>query len=165
MASGWAEDDWDAQPETVTKPLTKQEAAALIEAKPQVGIAQVLRVQVVVALLVALLLYVLVGKNAAASLVYGALVVLVPSALFARGIKSRFAKQSAMNATLAFFLWEGFKLAVTIVMLALAVKIAANFGFGMQWPYLLLGMVVTMKAVWIALWWHRRALKKNETQR
>lgn len=78
------------------------------------------------------------------SAAYGALCVLLPAALFARGVLR---PAPVGVAVMGFFVWEGVKLALTFAMLAAAPKLLA----GLVWPALLVGLVVTMKTSWVAL--------------
>ena len=45
--------------------------------------------------------------------------------------------------------WEAVKLALTVLLLALAPRLVA----GLSWPGLLLGLVVCLKVYWLALLW------------
>ena len=48
---------------------------------------------------------------------------------------------------LAFFFWEAVKIALTVAMLFAAPKVVTD----LSWPALLVGLVVTMKAIWMTL--------------
>ncbi len=97
----------------------------------------------------ALLVWVVTGKAAlAVSAAYGALAVVIPAALFARGLMSQFSSLNALTAGFGFFLWEMLKIAVTIVLIAVAPKLVAD----LDWLAMLIGLIVTMKAVWLVLW-------------
>jgi len=50
-------------------------------------------------------------------------------------------------AVLGFFVWEVVKIALTVVMLALATRVIDE----LSWPAMLVGLVVTMKVYWVAL--------------
>ena len=136
------------------KPLTSEEAALL---RPKiVGFSpwHVIGVQALVGLLVVVLVW-LVSDQAAwgKSAGYGALAVLVPAMLFARGL-IRQQRASAPGAALAgMFVWEFVKIILTLVMLFAAPRVVAD----LNWLALLAGFVVTMKASWLATFWqHRR---------
>ena len=86
---------------------------------------------------------------------YGALAVVLPAALFARGV-ARSGGQ-ANTAVARFFVWELAKLALTIAMLAAAPRVVTD----LNWLALLAGMVVTMKTYWIALKW-RSGVRKTD---
>lgn len=136
------------------KPLTAEEAALL---RPKiVGFSpwHVIGVQVLVGVLVVLVVW-LVSDQAAwgKSTGYGALAVLVPAVLFARGV-TRQRRATAPGAALAgLFVWEFVKIILTLVMLFAAPRVIDD----LNWLALLAGFVVTMKASWLAmLWRHRR---------
>ena len=79
--------------------------------------------------------------------VYGALAVVIPAALFARGLTSRVSSMNAGAAVFAFFLWEMVKIALTLAMLFAAPRLVES----LSWPAMLVGLVVTMKVYWVAL--------------
>jgi ATP synthase protein I len=78
---------------------------------------------------------------------YGALAVIIPGAVFARGLTSKLSSVNAGAAMLAFFFWEAVKIALTVAMLFAAPKVVTD----LSWPALLVGLVVTMKAIWMTL--------------
>lgn len=136
------------------KPLTREEAQKLREAKPSISPWAVLAGQLVVGVLVACAAWLLTGRPSAGwSAMYGVLAVVVPGALFARGLTS---KVSAMNpgaAVAGFFLWEMVKIGLTVAMLFAAPRMVPD----LSWPALLVGLVVTMKVVWLVLWFQSRS--------
>ena len=74
--------------------------------------------QVVVGLLVALVAWGLTGKQDLGwSAGYGALAVVIPAAMFARGLTGRFSSLNAGTAVVGFMLWEMVKMALTVAML------------------------------------------------
>ena len=81
------------------------------------------------------------------SVLYGALAVVVPGALFARGIMSKVSSLNPGAAVAGFFLWEMVKVGLTIAMLFAAPRLVPD----LSWPAMLVGMVVTMKVVWLLL--------------
>ena len=103
--------------------------------------------QAVAGILVMLVAWLVSGqKHIAWSAGYGALAVVVPAALFARGMGRK--RHSAKAVMTGFFGWEMAKIGLTVAMLAAAPKVIAP----LSWLALLAGMVVTMKTYWIALW-------------
>lgn len=133
---------------TEFKRLTAQEAQALRELEPPVSPWRVIRWQVVVGLLVALLAWVVSARPAAAwSAGYGALVVIIPAALFARGLMSQFSSINAMTAGFGFFVWEAVKIGVSVGMLFAAPQLLAE----LDWLAMLIGLIVTLKVYWLAL--------------
>ena len=138
------------------KPLTAQEAQAWRQRHPSPSVWRIVVWQVLVGLLVALLALLVSRKlNVALSAAYGALAVVLPSALFARGMGRM--KASPRAVLVGFFGWEMAKIALTVAMLAAAPKLIAP----LSWLALLVGMVVTMKTYWIALWVRSRIRKTD----
>ncbi len=90
---------------------------------------------------------------------YGALAVIVPAALFARGLTSSAASVNAMTAAVGFAVWQGVKLVLTVLLLALAPRVLNE----VSWPALLAGMLLAMKVYWLALAWGkpRQATPQN----
>ena len=128
------------------KPLTAQEAQAWRQRHPSLSVWRIVAMQVLVGLLVTLLALLVSRKvSVALSAGYGALAVVLPSALFARGMGRM--RASAGAVLTGFFGWEMAKIALTVAMLAAASKLIAP----LSWLALLVGMVVTMKTYWIAL--------------
>lgn len=129
------------------KPLSAQEAQDWRQRHPAFSVWRVVLVQLVVGVLVALVALLVTRKVSVAwSAGYGALAVVLPAALFARGMGRM--KASAGAALAGFFGWEMVKIALTVAMLAAAPKLIAS----LSWLALLAGMVITMKTYWIALW-------------
>ena len=129
------------------EPLTREQAQALREKHPSISPWAVVWCQAGFGLVLALVGGVWGGSHVAWSVAYGALAVVVPATLFARGVRGRFASLNPGSAMMAFFLWELVKLIVTFVMLALAPK----FVVALSWPAMLVGLVLTMKVYWVAL--------------
>ncbi|NMM90162.1 ATP synthase subunit I [Rhodococcus sp. SRB_17] len=129
------------------KPLTAQEAQAWRKRHPALSVWWLVGAQALVGVLVAVATVLWTGKAFLAwSAAYGALAVVLPSALFARGMGR--VRASGGAALAGFFGWEMAKIALTVAMLAAAPKLIAP----LSWLALLVGMVVTMKTYWIALW-------------
>ena len=128
------------------KPLTAQEAHEWRKRNPAVSVWRLVGMQAVAGVLVALLAWALSGEAPVAwSAGYGALAVVVPAALFARGMGRKRHSAKAMMA--GFFGWEMAKIGLTVAMLAAAPRLVPQ----LSWLALLVGMVVTMKTYWIAL--------------
>jgi len=129
-------------------PLTAEQAQALREQNPSLSPWWVVAGQVVVGALVALAAWGVTGKTSVAvSAGWGALAVVIPAALFARGVTGQFASANAGSAVLGFFVWEFVKIVVTVGVLFAAHRLVAN----LSWPAMLVGLVVTMKVYWLAL--------------
>lgn len=125
-----------------------EEVRQLRVKNPPVSPWRVVAGQVVVGLLVALAAWLLTGKqNVGWSAGYGALAVVIPAALFARGLTGRFASLNPMAAVMGFFVWEMVKIFLTVAMLFAAPRLVV----GLSWPAMLVGLVVTMQVYWAAL--------------
>jgi ATP synthase protein I len=136
------------QDEPAFRPLSAEEAQALRERHPSVSPWRVVRWQVVVGLVVALLAWALTGRqNIGWSAGYGALAVVIPAVIFARGLTGRFSSLNAGTAAVGFMAWEMVKIAASIALLAMAPKWVS----ALSWPALLIGLVLTMKVYWVAL--------------
>ncbi|QDL39360.1 ATP synthase subunit I [Rhodoferax sediminis] len=132
------------------KPLTPEQARQLRAKSPSLSPWWVVVGQVVVGALVALAAWALTGRQHVGwSAGYGALAVVIPAALFARGLASRVSSVSAGAAVFGFFLWEAVKIALTVAMLFAAPRLVTD----LSWPAMLVGLVVTMKVYWVALVW------------
>ena len=130
------------------EPLTADQARKLREQNPPVSPWLVIGGQVVVGSVVALAAWALTGRqNAGWSAGYGALAVVIPAAIFARGLTGRFASLNAGTAAVGFMLWEMVKIALTVAMLVAAPRLVS----ALSWPALLAGLVLTMKVYWLAL--------------
>lgn len=106
-----------------------------------------------VGLVVVLLAWGFFGETVAKSLACGVLAVVVPAALFARGVTSRFAQANVGTAVMSFFLWELVKVVMTVGLLLAAHRWVTN----LSWPAMLVGLVVTVKVYWLALAFRRKA--------
>ena len=148
-----AGDDVDGlEPES--KPLTFEEAALL---RPKlVGFSpwRVIGIQALVGLLLVAVVWLVSDQLAwAKSVGYGALAVLVPAVLFARGLTRQSGASAPGAALVGLFVWEFVKIILTLLMLVAAPRVIGD----LNWLALLAGFVVTMKASWLAmLWQHRR---------
>lgn len=140
--------DGDGADEQDYKPLTKHEAQDLRMRDPAVSPWWIVGLQCVAGLVVALVAWGVSGDAVAAwSAAYGALAVIIPAALFARGLMSQFSSINAATAGFGFFLWEAVKIAVSIAMIAVAPRLIEN----LSWLALLAGLFVTLKMYWLAL--------------
>jgi len=142
--------DFDAEDsEALTfKRLTKQEAQALRELQPPISPWRIVRLQVLVGVVVTVLAWAFTMKASVAwSAAYGALAVVIPAVLFARGLMGQFSSINAMTAGFGFFVWVAVKICVSVAMLAAAQKMVAD----LDWLAMLISLVVTMKVYWVAL--------------
>ena len=142
----YGDDEETQEPEF--RRLSAQEVRQLREDNPPVSPWRVVSGQVMVGLLVALAAWLLTGRqNVGWSAGYGALAVVLPAALFARGLTGRFASFNPAAAMIGFFVWEMVKIALTVAMLLGAQKLIKD----LSWPAMLVGLVVTMQVYWAAL--------------
>lgn len=130
------------------KPLTAQEAEQWRSRNPPISVWRVVAGQALVGVLVALVAWALTGRASVGwSAAYGALAVVVPAGLFARGVFRHKASSDPRAAMLGFFGWEIAKIVLTVALLAAAPWLVP----GLSWIALLAGMVITMKTYWVAL--------------
>jgi ATP synthase protein I len=142
---GGAEDEAEVSDFT---PLTAEQAQVLRAKSPSVSPWVVVGAQVLMGLLVTLVAWLVSGRQVVAvSAASGALAVVFPAALFARGVTGRFAAANAGSAVFSFFLWELVKMVMTVVVMYAAYRSIEN----LSWPAMLVGLVVTMKVYWLAL--------------
>ena len=146
-------------PEEGFKPLTADEARQLRERSPSVSPWRVIGGQVLAGLLVALAAWGLTGReNLGWSAGYGALSVVIPAAVFARGLTGRLSSLNPATAMVGFFVWEMIKMALTLAMLLAAPRLVT----ALSWPAMLVGLAVAMQAYWVALMFAPRAKKLRD---
>ncbi|KQB59578.1 ATP synthase protein I [Acidovorax sp. 93] len=130
------------------KPLTAEEAEVWRSRNPSISVWKVVAGQALVGMLVALVAWALTGRASVGwSAAYGALAVVAPAALFARGVLRHSASSKPRAAMVGFFGWEIAKIVLTVALLAAAPRLVS----GLSWIALLVGMVVAMKTYWVAL--------------
>ena len=130
------------------KPLTAEEAEQWRSRNPPISVWKVVAGQALVGMLVALGAWVLTGSAQVGwSAAYGALAVVAPAALFARGVLRQKASANPGAAMVGFFGWEIAKILLTVALLVAAPRLVS----GLSWIALLVGMVVAMKTYWVAL--------------
>ena len=147
------EDEADEQP---FKRLTRAEADALRARQPVLSPWRVVAAQAGFGALISVLAWLVTGsRDVAASALYGALVVVIPAALMARGTTSRLSRLSVATSAFSVLLWSMVKIGTSVLMLVLAPKVVQ----GLNWPALLIALVLCMQTYWFALLW--RARSKN----
>ena len=130
------------------KPLNAEQARRLREQSPPLSPWWVVAGQAAVGLAVALAAWAVTGRqNVGWSAGYGALAVVIPAAIFARGLTGRFASLNAVTAAFGFMVWEMVKIAASVALLVAAPRLVP----ALSWPALLVGLVLTMKVYWVAL--------------
>ena len=138
------------------KPLTAEEAAEWRKRNPPVSVVRVVKWQLIVGVVLALLVALVTQRAVWAwSAAYGAAAVVIPAAFFARGLRSRLGAGQENLAMVRFFGLEIAKLVLTVVLLLLAHLVVP----GLNWLALVLGLVVVMKTYWLALWRLTRSAK------
>jgi ATP synthase protein I len=148
----WGDED-DEAAAVPFKVLSREEAASLRVRQPSLSPWRVVGAQAVLGVLVALLAVLITGRQDLAwSALYGAVTVVLPGALMARGMTSRLSSMSAGAGAVSFMLWEFVKIGVSVAMLLLAPKLVQP----LSWPALLVGMVLCMQVYWLALMWRGR---------
>jgi ATP synthase protein I len=144
-----------AEPE-VFKPWSKEEAEAWRKKNPSSSPWRVVAAQAVMGLVCAAVAWALTQRGGTAwSALYGAAAVVLPSALLARGMTR--GTRNPLAAATGFMFWEMLKIGVAVAMLVIAARVVPN----LNWPALLVTMVVCIKVNWVALLWRgRRSVNK-----
>ena len=152
--------DTDAAQEPAFKALTSEEVAALRARHPTISPWRILAAQIALGLVCALVTWGLSQRASAVwSALYGAAVVVIPGALLAHGMR-RGADNPAAAAA-GFMFWELTKIAVAASMLVGVAMWAPD----LNWPALLVTMVVCMKMGWLVLLLRRRPVVTTITKR
>ena len=141
--------DWkNDEGEEVFRPLTRDEAIRLREANPSLSPWAVLAGQLGAGIVMAGAAWWITGRQSAGwSALYGALVVVVPGALLARGLASKVSLINPVTAAAGFFVWEAVKIAASVGMLFAAPKIVAD----LDWLAMLISVIVSLNMYWVAL--------------
>jgi ATP synthase protein I len=133
------------------KALTREEAQALRIKQPVISPWRVVGAQAAVGLICVMVAWIFVRQSQAAwSALYGAAAVVIPSALLARGMTKR--ADSPTAAAMGLMFWETMKIAAAIAMLVIAARVVPQ----LNWPALLVTMVVCSQMNWFALLWRGR---------
>ena len=131
------------------KPLSAQEAQQWRMRHPATSVWSVVAGQAVLGVLVAVMAWWISGRASVGwSAAYGAVAVVVPAALVARGITRKAGAAVAGSLLVRLLGWELAKIALTVVLLLAAPSVVPQ----LSWLALLVGMVITMKMYWVALW-------------
>ncbi len=142
-----ATDSWQEDADDTRPPLTREQAHALLAAKPGVSVGRVVALQALVALMVGAAAWALAGRAAALSALWGGAVVMLPAALFAGGMRRWLVRLAPAYALFGFAFGELLKIALTVALLLLAPRLLP----ALHWPALLAGLVITLQVYWIAL--------------
>lgn len=146
-------DDVDSQVESLPERLTAQQAQELRVRLSKSGSVlspwQIIVGQLLAGVVFTAVAWFITGKSSmAVSVAYGSLAVVIPAAVFARGLMSQFSSLNALTAGFGFFVWEMIKIVATVVLIAMAPKLVAD----LDWLAMLIGLIVTMKVVFVLLW-------------
>ena len=163
VPAGGNNDSWDSfekapeEAEKAFRPLTREEAQKLRAGSPQLSPWTVLAGQLGAGIVAAFAAWILTGKQSNGwSVLYGAMVVVVPGVLFARGLTGKVWSMNPGTAVAGFFLWEMVKIVLSLAMLFAAPRLIPD----LSWPAMLVGLVLTMKIVWLTLMFVGRGTKK-----
>ena len=133
--------------EPVFKKWTAQEAQALRAKSPSVSPWRVIGWQITAGVVITLAAWLLSGdRTVAMSAGYGALTVILPAAVLARGIMSPMSSLNALSAAMGFMVWEMVKIGLSVAMFFAAPQLIE----GLSWLALLVGLILTMKIYWVA---------------
>lgn len=135
------------------KQLSREEAQAWRARNPQLSPWRVVAIQAAVGGVMSVLAWVFTQSAVVAwSVLYGAAVTVVPSALMARGMTSQLSSMSVGGGAVSFMLWEAVKIGVSVAMLMLAPRIVQP----LSWPALMAGLMVCINIYWLAFIWRPR---------
>ncbi|WP_138513677.1 ATP synthase subunit I [Rhodoferax bucti] len=130
------------------KPLTAEEVRQWRQSNPSVSPWWVIKMQVLVACVIAVVAGWAFGQVVAVSAIYGAVAVIFPAMVLARGLRMQPTLKDSGAAFLSFVVWEVVKVVLTVALLLAAPKLVPQ----LNWLALVAGFVVTMKVYWVAAW-------------
>jgi ATP synthase protein I len=141
--------DESEEREAPIKVLTAQEVQQLVAKQPNQSPWVVVGLQMVVGLVISMVSYGIYSDLLlAASVAYGAIAVIMPTAVFVRGLQRAVRKSGQGSAITNFVVWELAKVLLTVAMLFAAPQLV----IGLNWLALVVGFVVTLKVYWLAVW-------------
>lgn len=151
--SDFEDTDWNRDADVPVRPLTREEAQALLAKHPQLSVWRILAIQALFGVAVALVWGALSQRSSALwSSLYAVLVVVLPGLLMARGVFGR----NAGRGVGGLLFWELFKLGFSGALLALAPVVVRP----LDWVALLVTLVLCLKVIGVVLLvWQSR--KKN----
>jgi len=152
--------DEDLQPQF--RRLSAAEAQQLRLGLIQLSPRRVVAGQLLVGVLASLAAWGLTGQgNVGWSVAYGALAVVIPSALMAYGLTSsalsRLSAGHAQATFAGFLFWEGVKVLSVVAILWAAHRIVPD----LNWLGLLAGLVLVLKVYWLGFWLQTRRTNLN----
>ena len=135
------------------KPLSAEEAQRWRARQAPLSVWRVVGGQALAGVLVTLVAWLWSGSIAlASSAAWVAFSVVMPAALFARGLGRSASARSSGAALLQMMVWETVKVVVTLAMLLASPRVISQ----LSWPVLVASFVVTMKVYWLVWWLHAR---------
>lgn len=142
------------------KPLTACEASEWRKSQVRLSIGRVLVWQCIALAVVGLLAWLVFGAASVVySAVYGGAAVLLPSAIMVWGVTagrlSKALSVFAQGSLAALVFWEGVKVLLTVLMLALAPRWVVD----LNWLALVAGLVLVLKVYWLAFLMSARAAR------
>lgn len=143
---------WTDDADPPVRRWSRQEADTLLREQPPLSPWRVVLAQLAVGAVAAAMAGAIGGAAWAWSALYGGAVVAVPGVLMARAATSRVAAVSPAFSTAYLLAWACVKVAVSVVLLALAPRLVP----GLVWPVLLATLFVAMQTYWFALLWRGR---------
>lgn len=156
----WADDEADKDLEPQFKPLTPEQAATWRASQPRVDVWKVVAWQAGAGILLVAAVAVFSGQwRLVSSVAWGAVAVVLPSAVFARAWVRQARLAQAGAALAGLFVWELVKILLTVVLLVASPWLISQ----LSWLALLAGFVVTMKVSWVVMalgWWRRRTRER-----
>lgn len=133
--------------------LSFEEAQVLRAKNPGVSPWRVVGTQVAVGGATAVLAGLFTGAAPAFwSALYGTATAVVPGALMARGMTSRFTSISPGVSGVSVMFWSLVKIGVSVLMLLIAPRLIQP----LSWPALLAALVLCVQVYWLALLWRGR---------
>lgn len=137
-------------------PLTAAQVQALLAKQPRQSLWQVVGMQLVVGVLISIATFAITSNvGLLMSVAYGAAAVIIPTAVFVRGLTRQRQAATTGSAIAGFAVWEMVKILLTIALLVAAPKLVS----GLSWLALVAGFVVTLKVYWLAVWLQSRRSK------
>jgi ATP synthase protein I len=146
--------------EEVFRRYSRQEAEQLRKTSPQVSPWRVVLWMLVAAVVIGCMSWLVFDLSVALSAAYGSLVVSLPAAVLARGMTSPLSRMNIAAGAMAFMLWEMVKIGLSIGMLMLAPSLIA----ALNWPALLIGLILTMKVYFVAALYKPKATEAMKSE-
>lgn len=139
--------------EELPAPWSAEQAQAWRQTQRTMPLGVLVAAQFGLGTVAALIAYTLFGSTVAMSVGYGALCAALPSALLARGMRSALSRG---NPVVGFMVWELVKMALGAAMLIAAPKLLGT----VNWFALLIGLILTLKVVFLAALWPSKVATK-----